>query len=45
MAQVVKRREPLWEQDGSPTRRHLALVAWAYSPEPEKLTDWLTETM
>ena len=25
---------------GEPTRRHLALVAWAYSPTPEKLEKW-----
>jgi len=31
MAQVKLNREPLFE-DGFPTRRHLALVAWAYSP-------------
>jgi hypothetical protein len=31
MAQVKKRKEPLWK-DGEPTRRHLALIAWAYSP-------------
>ena len=45
MGQVVQCGEPLWGGDGSPTRRHLALVAWAYSPEPEKLVDWLTVTM
>lgn len=32
MAQVEKRDEPLW-RDGEPTRRHLALIAWAYSPD------------
>ena len=31
MAQVKKRREPLWKA-GKPTRRHLALMMWAYSP-------------
>ena len=31
MAQVKKRKEKLWK-DGEPTRRHLALIAWAYSP-------------
>lgn len=31
MAQVKKRREPLF-QDGRPTRRHLALIMWGYSP-------------
>lgn len=32
MAQVRKRNEPLWNAQGRPTRRHLALVMWAYSP-------------
>lgn len=31
MAQVRKRREPLMK-NGRPTRRHLALIMWAYSP-------------
>lgn len=26
-----------------PTRRHLALVAWAYSPTPDRLRRWLQE--
>jgi hypothetical protein len=36
MAQVKERGEKLW-QDGQPTRRHLALIAWAYSPNVAKL--------
>ena len=36
MAQVKARKEPLW-RDGMPTRRHLALIMWAYSPTPERL--------
>ncbi len=39
-AQIAVRGEPLWV-DGEPTRRHLALVAWAYSPTPAKLLRWL----
>lgn len=31
-AQRHKRHEPLYDAAGSPTRRHLALIAWAYSP-------------
>lgn len=38
MAQVKKRKEPLWE-DGLPTRRHLALIMWAYSPAPQRVMD------
>ena len=36
MAQVKSRGEALW-RDGLPTRRHLALVAWAMSPTPKRL--------
>ena len=35
VAQVRERGEPLVDAQGNPTRRHLALVAWAYSPFPE----------
>lgn len=34
MAQVRERSEPLMDAKGKPTRRHLALIAWAYSPLP-----------
>lgn len=36
MAQVRERGEPLWE-GGLPTRRHLALIMWAYSPSGSRL--------
>lgn len=36
MAQVRARGEPLW-RDGVPTRRHLALIMWAYSPTTSRL--------
>jgi hypothetical protein len=32
MAQYRNNDEPLWDEDGIPTRRHLALIMWAYSP-------------
>lgn len=32
MAQVEDRNEPLWDTEGRPSRRHLALIMWAYSP-------------
>lgn len=32
LAQVRAQGEPLY-RDGKPTRRHLALIAWAYSPK------------
>lgn len=37
MAQVRKRHEPLFDRQGRPTRRHLALVMWAASPSPARL--------
>lgn len=41
MGQVQKRGEPLWTEDGEPTRRHLALIAWAYSPDQARVKRWL----
>lgn len=40
MAQVETRGESLWK-DGAPTRRHLALAVWAYSPDRTRLERWL----
>ena len=37
MAQVEERNEPLWDLDGRPSRRHLALIMWAYSPAASRL--------
>lgn len=37
MAQVEDRNEPLWDTDGRPSRRHLALIMWAYSPAVSQL--------
>lgn len=37
MAQVEDRNEPLWDIDGRPSRRHLALIMWAYSPAASQL--------
>jgi hypothetical protein len=36
MAQVKAHGESLVTDDGSPTRRHLALIMWAYSPMSEE---------
>ena len=41
VAQARANGEPFW-RDGFPTRRHLALVAWAYSPTPSKLRKYVT---
>jgi len=37
MAQVDQRNEPLWDLDGRPSRRHLALIMWAYPPMAGRL--------
>jgi len=31
-AQGLLNDEPLWLEDGTPTRRHLAVIMWAWSP-------------
>lgn len=50
MAQVKFNDEDLWEDTPEtfplperPTRRHLALIMWAYSPQPTRLANWLDE--
>ena len=30
-------REPWFDESGYPTRRHLALIAWAFSPVPGRI--------
>ena len=37
LAQVRKRNEPMFTDMGVPTRRHLALIMWAYTPQPARL--------
>lgn len=32
-AQLMQRCEPLYDERGRPTRRHLALIAWAWTPD------------
>lgn len=39
LAQARVRSEPLWK-NGEPTRRHLALIMWAYSPTPARFKAW-----
>jgi len=41
MAQVEGNDESLWEDDGSPTRRHLALIMWAYTPDAARVRRWM----
>ena len=40
LGRVKKDKEPLWK-NGQPTRRHLALVAWGYTPDTTKYRQWL----
>lgn len=37
----IKTGAPLWDNDGNPTRKHLALVAWGYSPNVPKMRRYL----
>ncbi len=41
MAQVKKRDEALWDDDGRPSRRHLALIAWAYTPDKARVERYI----
>jgi hypothetical protein len=38
MAQLVANDESLYGEDKLPARRHLALIAWAFSPDSAHLT-------
>jgi len=40
MGQVASKGESLWS-GSDPSRRHLALIAWAYTPDPEGVSRWL----
>jgi hypothetical protein len=31
----------LWTRSGEPTRHHLSLIAWAYTPDEKKLTEYI----
>jgi hypothetical protein len=33
----------MFKIDGSPTRRHLSLVAWAFSPDPKRLQRFIKD--
>ena len=37
LAQMIANQEPLFEESGRPTRRHLALIMWGYSPAARRL--------
>lgn len=38
--QAKKNREAFWTPEGQPTRRHLMLMIWAYTPTPERTAVW-----
>lgn len=40
LAQGRVQEDPWWE-DGEPTRRHLALIAWAFTPTPRRVANYL----
>ncbi len=31
----------MWKKNGYPTRKHLALISWGYSPTPQAVTSFL----
>lgn len=37
----IKTNAPMWDAEGKPTRKHLALVAWAYSPDAPKMRRYI----
>ena len=37
----IRQGHPLYNEDGSPTRYHLALTAWAYSPDVRGLRAYI----
>ena len=39
--QARRRRESFWTKSGQPTRRHLALMMWAFTPTPGKTISWV----
>lgn len=41
MGQVESKGEALWKGK-NPSRRHLALIAWAYTPDPDGVSAWLS---
>jgi len=37
----LKSKGGLWMRNGEPTRKHLALISWGYSPDRKRLVIWL----
>jgi len=41
IARHLKSKGKLWKRNGYPSRKHLALIAWGYSPDPKGLQNFL----
>lgn len=41
LARHLAQKHRLWEPDGNPTRYHLALIAWAHTPDPKGVKRWI----
>lgn len=41
LARHLAQKHKLWEPDGNPTRYHLALIAWAHTPDPKGVKRWI----
>ena len=39
--QAKRRRENFWTKQGGPTRRHLALMMWGFTPTPHRTMRWI----
>jgi len=35
------KKERAFDENGDPTRRHLGLIAWAYTPYPKQIKNWI----
>jgi hypothetical protein len=42
LGQANKNNEKMWKPDGEPTKRHLGLIAWAYTPDPKGVKRWIS---
>ncbi len=40
MTQARRNKERLWKK-GQPSRRHLSLMMWAYTPTPARTMNWI----
>lgn len=42
---VAQGKKEGWWKDGEPTRRHLALIMWAYTPTPSKTLKYANDRL